>query len=226
MAKKISIPQSLKILFLTQVLPYPLDAGPKIRAYYVLRHLAQKHAVTLVSFVRSSDTPQAIAHLKQFCERVITVPMPRSLWRDGLALLRSLLTGTPFLITRDWVPKMAFAIKNAIRHSPFAIVHADQLWMAPYAMGGQPSAVSGQQAKLVLDQHNAVHLIPKRMAADTHNPLKKLILNRETRLMARYESRICQQFDHVVWVTDEDRKVVTHHPSFATRHSPLATRHS
>ena len=30
----------MNVLFLTQVLPYPLDAGPKVRAYYVLRHVA------------------------------------------------------------------------------------------------------------------------------------------------------------------------------------------
>ena len=35
-------PSSMRVLFLTQVLPYPLDAGPKIRAYYVLRHLGDQ----------------------------------------------------------------------------------------------------------------------------------------------------------------------------------------
>jgi hypothetical protein len=73
----------MRILFLTQVLPYPLDAGPKVRAYYVLRHLAQAHAVTLVSFVRPTDTPDSVAHLAQFCQAVHIVPMPRSRARCG-----------------------------------------------------------------------------------------------------------------------------------------------
>jgi hypothetical protein len=30
---------AMRILFLSQVLPYPLDAGPKMRSYFVLRHL-------------------------------------------------------------------------------------------------------------------------------------------------------------------------------------------
>ena len=45
----------MKIVFLTQVLPYPLDAGPKLRAYYVLRQLAAQHEVLLVSFSRQED---------------------------------------------------------------------------------------------------------------------------------------------------------------------------
>lgn len=77
----------MRILFLTQVLPYPLDVGPKVRAYYVLRHLARKHEVTLVSFVRPTDTPvRVLAHLQTYCDAVHTVPMVRSVWeRFGLA---------------------------------------------------------------------------------------------------------------------------------------------
>ena len=67
-----------KILFLTQVLPYPIHSGAKIRAYYVLRQLAQHHEVTLLSFVRDDDKPEAIAHLETLCHRVCTAPMRRS----------------------------------------------------------------------------------------------------------------------------------------------------
>src|SRR5512136_780122 len=44
-----------RVLLLTQVLPYPPDAGPKIRQYHMLRHLAARHDVTLVSFVRPNS---------------------------------------------------------------------------------------------------------------------------------------------------------------------------
>ena len=40
----------MRIVLLTQILPLPLDAGPKTRAYYVLRYLAEfGHEVTLVA---------------------------------------------------------------------------------------------------------------------------------------------------------------------------------
>ncbi|MCB0136728.1 MAG: hypothetical protein KDD75_16605, partial [Caldilineaceae bacterium] len=91
----------MNILFLTQVLPYPLDAGPKVRAYYVLRYLAQHHAVTLVSFVRATDTPAAMVHLRTFCRAVHGVPMQRSKLKDAGFLARSLLARRPFIIERD-----------------------------------------------------------------------------------------------------------------------------
>jgi len=83
------------ILLLTQVLPYPLDAGPKVRAYTMLRHLAQRHAVTLVSFVRPDDRPEHVAHLRGIAAAVHTVPIRRSAAANGVAEVRGLFTGLP-----------------------------------------------------------------------------------------------------------------------------------
>src|SRR5688572_895287 len=104
----------MHILFLTQVLPYPLDAGPKVRAYYVLRYLAQHHKITLVSFVRSTDTQEAITHLGRYCANVFTCPMPRSKLLDGAHLLRSLATNQPFIIARDEVVAMYGLLEAAV----------------------------------------------------------------------------------------------------------------
>jgi glycosyltransferase involved in cell wall biosynthesis len=198
-----------KILFLTQVLPYPLDAGPKIRAYYVLRYLARQHAITLVTFIRPSDPPDAVEHLQNYCQRVVTVPIDRSVWRDAGAYSKSLLSDTPFLITRDRVPGMEAALRGIISEERFDVVHADQLWMAAYALYARKSAgQNGYQSGLILDQHNAVHLIPARMAQNSTNPLIRQILKREARLMAHYEAQVCDQFDRVVWVSGDDFKAV------------------
>ncbi len=197
----------MKILFLTQVLPYPLDAGPKVRAYYVLRHLTQRHDVTLVSFVRATDTPAAQAHLRRYCTALHTTPMPRSKVRDGYHLLRSLLTGQPFIIARDWNQQMVRLLKQVMAdQGPFDAIHADQLWMAPYALLARQWQRTPLQ--LVLDQHNAVFMIPERMAGDGANLLKRQLLALEAQKLARYEVESCSRFDHVTWVTAEDYAAV------------------
>jgi glycosyltransferase involved in cell wall biosynthesis len=244
----------MRILFLTQVLPYPLDAGPKVRAYYVLRHLARSHAVTLVAFVRPTDTLASVEHLKQFCQAVHTLPIRRSRARDARHLLRSLLSGSPFLIARDWVPEMARLIQGllttqpatrnpqpATRNPNFDTIHADQLYMAPYALqtlqypipntqypipNTQYLTPNTQYPPLVLDQHNAFYQVPAQLAEGERNPLKRALLALEARKMARYEAWACSQFDRVVTVTDEDRvnleSQLTNH-KFAIHHSPFAT---
>lgn len=198
----------MKILFLTQVLPYPLDAGPKTRAYYTLRHLAQDHEVTLVSFVRSTDTAEAVRHLEQFCAAVHTVPMLRSRPRDAVQLALSLLLRRPFIIQRDQAPAMARTISRCMADGGYAAIHADQLWMASYALAARRSRAGAHPPAIVLDQHNAVYRIPERMAAAERNPLVRAVMKLEARKMARYEVATCPQFDRVVWVIEGDHEAV------------------
>lgn len=212
----------MRILFLTQVLPYPLDAGPKVRAYYVLRHLARCHDVTLVSFVRTEDTPEALLHLRDFCTAVHAVPMTRSRLADARFLAASLVRNQPFIIARDWSPALARLLTDLAGNpaAPFDAVHADQLWMAPYAQ--LVRAVSSAPPLTVLDQHNAVYLIPGRLATDERNPLKRALLAQEARKLARYEATVCRRFDRVTWVTQEDFAAVQRLPVPAGRPLPNA----
>ncbi|MBE7474465.1 MAG: glycosyl transferase family 1 [Anaerolineae bacterium] len=195
----------MHILFLSQVLPYPIDAGPKMRSYFVLRHLAQKHQVTLLTFVRDTDRREDIAHLAEFCHAVHTVPMRRTRVRDVKFLIQSLLTQQPFLIIRDQIPEMNEKIRQLVTSEAFEVVHADQLWMAQYALKAKDLSPS---SKIIVDQHNAVYLIPRRLAESDSNPLKQRFLAREAKLLTRYEPEICHRFDHVVWVTKEDYQAV------------------
>ena len=196
----------MRILFLSQVLPYPVDAGPKMRSYFVLRHMVQKHEVTLLTFVRDTDKPEDIAHLAELCHAVHPVSMHRNRLRDTKFFVQSLFTQTPFIIARDYVPAMADKILQLTQLETFDAVHVDQLWMAQYALIAKQSAAS--PLKLILDQHNAVHLIPGRLAEGETNPIKQRILTREARLLANFEPEICYKFDHVVWVTEDDRRAV------------------
>ena len=125
-----------RILYLTQVLPFPLNTGARVRQYYVLRHLSQKHAVTLVSFVRPDDKAEHVEHLKSFCAAVHTVPMTRSRWRDGRAVLKGLVRRRPFIIVRDEIDSMHAVLARLAASERFDFVHADQVSMAQYRSEG------------------------------------------------------------------------------------------
>jgi glycosyltransferase involved in cell wall biosynthesis len=200
----------MRILYLSQLIPYPIDAGPKVRSYHVIQYLAAAgHEVTLAAFRRADDRPDQIDHLSRYCHSIHTVLMRRSRLQDVRHLLVGLATGRPFLIGRDAVGEMADLVVDLAGRESFDAVHADQLWMAQYALTATAAVRSkGGRLKSVLDQHNAVYLIPQRMAMDTKNPVLRAILGRESRNMARYEVDACREFDHVVWVSEEDRAAV------------------
>lgn len=211
----------MRILFLTQVLPLPLDAGPKVRSYHVIRYLADAgHQVHLVSFIRPNESESLIEPLRPICESIDLVPMVRSRLRDVRDGVRSVLGTTPFLVQRDQTADMWDRLKRITSARSYDALHADQLWMAPYGMNGLAAGMR------VLDQHNAVFMVPARMAEHQPNPVIKALLHHEASKLQTFERDACERFDRVVWVTDEDRRAVgAPGGDRAARHSviPIAT---
>lgn len=187
----------MRVLMLTQVLPYPPDSGPKVKTYNMVKFIAQGHELTLVSFVRG-DQSQEIEHLKQFCKAVYPVPIQRTRLEDGKALVNSLAKSAPWLMARDERRAMHALVADLCGKNHYDIIHVDQLNMAQYARSKPGTA-------RILDAHNALWLLYKRLAQTTQNPVKALFLEREWRLMKRYEGKICQTFDAVLTVSDADK---------------------
>lgn len=194
----------MRIVFLTQVLPYPLDAGPKLRAYYVLRHLAAHHEVLLVSFTRTDDAPEAVAHLRQLCAGVYITPMIRSPLHTARAVLAALTQHTSAIIARDHSTAMQALIANVMaEHAPIDAIHADQTAMVQYALFA--AAQHSPAPRLILDAHNALYQVFRRLAAPPGNPLRRRLWTWEADRMEAYERQAYAQFDAVVFVTATDR---------------------
>ncbi len=184
----------MKVLLLTQVLPYPPDSGPKVKTWNTIKCLAREHELTLVSFARGESAAQ-VGALRQYC-RVHTSPMRRTTAGDAGYLLSSLLRDQPFLMRRDQRLAMRRLVDRVAAQDRFDVVHADQLNMVPYAQ-----RVSA--AVKVLDAHNALWLLYKRLA-ETSRGLRRTLLAREWRLLQSYERAVCREFDLVLAVNEED----------------------
>jgi glycosyltransferase involved in cell wall biosynthesis len=187
----------MKVLMLTQVLPYPPDSGPKVKTYNMVKFLSQNHDLTLVSFVRGDQTSE-VEHLKRFCKAVYTVPIQRTRLNDGLALVKSLVTSMPWFMARDDFQEIRTLLADLCQREKFDIVHADQLNMAQFA-----SQIPG--AARILDAHNALWLLYRRLARTTRNFIMAQFLEREWRLLKRYEGAICRTFDAVLTVSEADK---------------------
>jgi len=187
----------VNVLILTQVLPYPPDSGPKIKTYNVIKYLAQRHRVTLASFVRGDQSEHA-RRLEQYCQAVHTVPMERDVVQDGMAMVRSLLTGQPWMMVRDDRKAMRDLVDQLNAEQRFDVAHADQLNMGQYA-----ERVPG--AFKVLDAHNALWLLYKRLWETMSPGPRKWLLGRDWRLLRSYEGRMVREFDAVLAVSHEDR---------------------
>lgn len=195
----------MNILFLTQIVPFPPDAGPKVKTWHVIRALVgQGHSVTLVSFVRPEEV-QHLPALQMICKAVHAVPIRRSRLADAFYMLRSYLTGRPFLIERDDLRPMQETVNRLVRENDFHFIHADQLTMVQFALRG--AAVADKKPKVIFDAHNAVWTIVERMK-DNARWFLKPILSVEAARVKRYEGELLRTVDHVLAVTDIDRSLL------------------
>ena len=195
-----------KILFLTQIVPFPPDAGPKVKTYHVIRALVgQGHSVTLVSFVRPEEA-RHISALREICDAVYEVPIRRSRIADVGYMVRSYLTNRPFLIERDDLRPMQETVNRLVQENDFQFIHADQLTMVQFAIKGA-SAFPGKKPKVIFDAHNAVWTIVERMKDNARFFLKP-ILAVEAKRVKQYEGELLLTVDHVLAVTDIDQKLL------------------
>jgi len=204
----------MRILFLTQIIPWPLDAGPKVKTWNVLRHLHdQGHEILLVSFVRPEEEVH-VSVMKSVCRAVYSIPMRRSRIKDALYYLRSHLSRRPFLVERDDLREMRNVVRNLLQDQQIDVIHADQLSMAQFAFDSNyphPGSKlfneyrmsSTKKPVLIFDAHNAVWTIVDRMRKNLPTILHPL-LSLETKRIKKYEGAVIRAFDHTFAVTDID----------------------
>src|SRR5437867_11429782 len=78
----------VKLLFLTPQLPYPPHQGTALRNFNIIKGLAARHEVHLLSFGSVSELDGS--PLREYCARIETVPPPaRSLLIRALETLFS-----------------------------------------------------------------------------------------------------------------------------------------
>ena len=193
----------MRVLLVTQVVPNPPDAGPKVKTHYVLRTLAEEHEVDLLTYVRDEAELEAARQLAPYCRRILTVVLRRQRFREPLYALSGWARRKPFLVARDAREQMRQVIAELLGEGEIDVLHADQVSMAQYiplaARHGVPT---------VFDAHNAVWQLLREMNAQTTNLVQRAGTSVEWRAMRRFEGEICRVADLTLAVSEDDRQAL------------------
>jgi sugar transferase (PEP-CTERM/EpsH1 system associated) len=78
----------MKIFFACHRYPYPPNRGGKIRPFNMIRHLSEKHEVTVATVAHSQEEVEAGADLRKHCARVLydVIPSPVR-WAQAASVL-------------------------------------------------------------------------------------------------------------------------------------------
>ena len=197
-----------RILVLTPQLPYPPHQGTTIRNYNLIRELAARHDIWLLSFTVTPDPADSVAHLRSFCWDVQTVPAPERTTRARIVSTFS--SPLPDMALRLESSAFRLRLDAMLSGQRFHIAQVEGIEMAPYLnqLAGSPSP----RPLLVFDDHNAEYVLQRRAyETDLRKPsrwpaaLYSLI---QWQKLARYERAACRSSDRVIAVSAADSEAL------------------
>jgi sugar transferase (PEP-CTERM/EpsH1 system associated) len=191
----------MKILWLNAGLLLPLDKGGKLRTWHLMRHLAQRHDITYLSFA-DPDTPQAdLDGMRTVCSELHVVPR-RDPAKGTVAFYRDaasrLLDPLPYAAGKYRSPAYAAKMRELLATRDFDLIVCDFLVPAVNMPETLPCPA-------VLFTHNVEAEIWRRHHEGQRNPIARALFRRQWQRMLRFEGQTAARFDLVLAVSDTDR---------------------
>jgi polysaccharide biosynthesis protein PslH len=200
---------SLRVLFLSQIVPYPPHGGVLQRGYNLLRELGRQAQVHLLAFMHPDVLPtesaqqESLLALQKFCEKVEYF----SLWpkaspiHRNMGLVASALSSNPFSVIAHRSAAFQRRVSELIDTNGFDLIHVDTIALAQFLYKKRPMATA-------LTHHNIESQLMERRAGAETRQLARQFLWRETEKLCSYETEKVGAFDVNIFVSQTDEKTL------------------
>ena len=190
----------MQVLWVSHAVPYPPKAGFLLRAYHLLKGVANRHEVDLVAFVQEPwlktiygdvdrGLEEARRELGSLCRSVHFLPI-RSMqgrYARHRTALRALLTGRSYTTTWLDQPDAIELIASLTRKHRHDLAHFDTIGLAPLAR-----AIPDQVA--TLGHHNIESHLFTRRSQTERGAFQRWYFAREGRLLREAERAAATRF--------------------------------
>ncbi len=196
----------MRILYVTQIVPYPPHGGVLQRGFNLLRELGRRHEVHLLAFNHRDELPpgEAVERSKRelgaFCRTVEYFDLwpKRSAAHKLLCLAVAALHPEPFSVLAHRSRQLSRRVAELCRGNPAPdIVHLDTIALAQYRQccGDRP---------VILAHHNIESQLMRRRATFERGWLQRAYVGREASKLRRLEARAADQFRANITVSVAD----------------------
>jgi sugar transferase (PEP-CTERM/EpsH1 system associated) len=188
----------LKVLFLSQRVPFPPDRGDRITTHHIVRHFVERgDRVTALSFTESDEDDDSAAALRAGGATVITDRLRPRMRR--IAVLPWMATSSPLTIPYFRSRKLLAAVARIARDDPPDLCFAYSSSMAQYLTELRGAPRIQHFAELDSDKW--------RQYAARSSILGKLVYGREAERLLAFETRIARTFDLSLVVSEVEKEL-------------------
>jgi glycosyltransferase involved in cell wall biosynthesis len=197
-----------KLLVLTPQLPYPPHQGTSLRNFHIIEGLAERHQITLLSFLQDQDWGEQPPHtpLSALCQQVVTVPAPQSR-STATRLWQMMLTRKADMTLRLQSQRFSITLRRLLGENSFDVVQIEGIEMA-WTIETIRQVCPKQ--KLVYDAHNAEAVLQVRASrADLEDRGRWLAAAYswvQSGRLRRFETWIGEQVNWITAVSQIDKE--------------------
>ncbi|MBS4206710.1 glycosyltransferase [Bacillus sp. FJAT-50079] len=195
-----------KILFLTNLIPYPLDNGGKIKSHNIIKALSQKYDIDLMCFSNNESDKKYAQKMLGIVKNIHVIPKTlirstsfKNFIKD---YSKSLFSLYPYSINKYYDNRFKEELVRKLTKDDYEFVYVDHLPMMVYFK-------YIKNHKVILDQHNVESLIFKRMIINDNNIFKKILGSIEYIKLLNFEKKSILQSNHVICLSEDDKKVLS-----------------
>ena len=189
----------MKILVVLSRIPFPLEKGDKLRAYYQIKELSKWHDIYLVALYNRAVPTEAMRELTPFCREVHFLKQHPV--RSVFNMAGSLFLGLPLQCGYFYSHRNHKRIDKIIQSVQPDRIYCQLFRMAEY--------VRHCRIPKVLDYQDAFSMGMERRAQKAF-PLFRPVMRMESHRIAHYETDIFDDFEHKTMITALDRDCIQH----------------
>ena len=190
----------------------PADTGGKIRSLQIFSRLAKRaevHAISQADPELDTDVVEEMRRMFASYTPVYWKETPSNSRGFYIDVVKNQLSPLPYFIAKFCRPQFMQALQALAESHRFDLLLSDFLQTAT-------TALDLPIRPRVIFQHNVEYLLRQRKWQTENMPLKKWVFAAEWKKTQRIEARVCRSFDHVIAVSEEDRR--TFEQEFGVHH--------
>lgn len=189
----------MKILVVLSRIPFPLEKGDKLRAFYQIRELSKWHDIYLIALYHSEIPDEAFKELAPYCKEIHF--LKQNTIRSILNMVGAFFKGLPIQCGYFYSNKNHKKIDKIIKS-----VNPDRIYCQLFRMA---EYVRNSKIKKTIDYQDAFSKGMERRSEKAVFPVKQL-MKMEANRIARYEVEIFDDFDCKTMITGIDRDLIKH----------------
>ncbi len=184
----------MRILYLSQRVPYPPNKGDKLRSFNQIKFLSQFHEITLVCLADNHSDLKHEYALSPYCKSVDIVPL--STFSSRINALKALFTGRPLTQAYFYSAALKRIVADKLKNDTFDMVFVYCSSMAQYVedVSSLPKVIDYVDVDSEKWAQYALH---------AKFPLRQ-IYRIEDRRLRRYETLLCDKFQRGFLVSEKE----------------------